>query len=219
MLPNDTRSKIKNITGGIIIEGSQDSCTTIRNLLCASFPTSTTVKEDFEGKSVIKERQAVILESFCNKHNLWIIETPREDRYLTRGGEARVYLHSDNKNVIKLNDAVYYATWLEFFNSILLHNIIFSNTAYSLLGFVKEDETLYAVLKQPFISADAQVELDEIKKLLSFNGFENNRRNDYVHKELGLILEDMHDENVLVNSETLFFIDTVFYTVSPLTKQ
>jgi hypothetical protein len=23
----------------------------------------------------------------------------------------------------------------------------------------------------------------------------------------------MHDENVLVNSETLFFIDTVFYTV------
>jgi hypothetical protein len=30
MLPNDTRSKIKNITGGIIIEGSQDSCATIR---------------------------------------------------------------------------------------------------------------------------------------------------------------------------------------------
>ena len=24
----------------------------------------------------------------------------------------------------------------------------------------------------------------------------------------------MHDENVLVNSETLFFIDTVFYTVA-----
>jgi hypothetical protein len=60
MLPDDTGSKIKNITGGIIIEGSQDNCTTIRNLLCASFPTSTTVKEDFEGKSVIKERQAVV---------------------------------------------------------------------------------------------------------------------------------------------------------------
>ena len=51
--------------------------------------------------------------------------------------------------------------------------------------------------------------------MLDFNGFENTRRNDYFHKELGLILEDMHDENVLVNSDTLFFIDTIFYTVTP----
>ena len=35
-----------------------------------------------------------------------------------------------------------------------------------------------------------------------------------MHKELGLILEDMHDENVLVNADTLFFIDTVFYTIT-----
>ena len=157
MLSNDTRSKIKNITSGIIIEGGQDYCTTIRNLLCASFPTSTTVKEDFEGKSVTKEKQVRLLETYCNQHNLWVTELPGEDRYLTRGGEARVYLHTDNKNVIKLNDAVYYATWLEFFNSVLLHNIIFSNTAYSLLGFVKENETLYVVLKQTFITSDAQV--------------------------------------------------------------
>jgi hypothetical protein len=215
MLPNDTRSKIKNITGGIIIEGSQDTCTTIRNLLCASFPTSTTVKEDFEGKSVTKERQAVVLKAFCNENDLWVNEIPGEDRYLTRGGEARVYLHPDNKKVIKLNDAVYYATWLEFFNSVLLHNLIFPNTEYTLVGFVRESEILYAVLMQPFITSDAQVELEEIKKLLTYNGFENNRRSDYIHKELGLILEDMHDENVLVNSETLFFIDTVFYTVAP----
>jgi hypothetical protein len=215
MLPNDTRSKIKNITSGIIIEGSQDSCATIRNLLCASFPTSTTVKEDFEGKSVFKEKQAVLLETFCHENNLWVSDIPGEDRYLTRGGEARVYLHPDNKNVLKLNDGVYYATWLEFFNSVLLHNLIFPNTAYSLMGFVKENNVLNAVLRQPFITSDAQVDLDDIKKLLTFNGFENIRRNDYIHKELGLILEDMHDENVLVNSETLFFIDTVFYTITP----
>jgi hypothetical protein len=36
--------------------------------------------------------------------------------------------------------------------------------------------------------------------------------NNYYNKELGLILEDIHDENVIVNSNTLFFIDTVFYT-------
>jgi len=111
---------------------------------------------------------------------------------------------------------VYYATWLEFLNSILLHNIIFENTAYIFRGFCKQNDVLYAVLKQQFITSDSQVELEEIKQLLSFNGFENSKRNDYVHKELGLILEDMHDENVLVSSDTLFFIDTVFFTVTPI---
>jgi len=215
MLPDDTRGKIKNITAGIIIEGSQDNCTTVRNLLCASFATSTTVKKDFEGKTIIKEKQATLLETYSDANKLWLTDLPGEDRYLTRGGEARVYLDPDNTNVIKLNDAIYYATWLEFFNSVVLHNLIFQNTAYTLLGFTKENDILYAVLKQPFIISDAQAELTDIKKFLVFNEFENEKRNDYVNRELGLILEDMHDENVIVNSDTLFFIDTVFYTVGP----
>lgn len=216
MLPDDTRKKIKNITAGIIIEGVQDTCTTIRNLLSASFATSTTVKTDFESKSIIKEEQALLLEKYSNEHNLWVTDLPGEDRFLTRGGEARVYLNNDGRAVIKINDAIYYATWLEFFNSILLHNLIFPNTAYTLLGFIKEQGVLHAVMKQPFIISDGQADLENIRKLLAFNGFENTRRNDYYHKELGLILEDMHDENVLVSFETLFFIDTVFYTITSI---
>jgi hypothetical protein len=214
MLPNDTRKRIENITAGIIIEGIQDTCTTIRNFLCGSFATSNTVKTDFESKSVIKKEQAELLEKFSKENNLWVTDLPGEDRFLTRGGEARVYLDIDCKHVIKVNDAIYYATWLEFFNSILLHNLIFPTTSYTFLGFIKENNELYAVLKQPFIHSDSQADLDDIKKLLAYNGFENTRRNDYYHKELGLILEDMHDENVLINSNTLFFIDTVFFTVN-----
>jgi len=214
MLPNDTRRKIENIVAGTVIEGETDYCTTIRNSFCRRFATSTTVKEDFEGKSIIKKEQALLIADFCNERNLWVTDVPSEQRYLTRGGEAKVYLHSDNLHVIKLNDAVYYATWLEFLNSLLLHNILFENTAYHLLGFVMLDNELYAVLKQPFIISDAPVDLEDVKKFLEYNGFVNTRRHDYMHRELGLILEDMHDENVLVNSETLFFIDSVFYTVS-----
>lgn len=218
MLPDDTRSKIKNITEGVILEGSQDNCTTARNFLCTGFPTSTTVKEDFEGKTIIKEKQASLLEKYSSENNLWITDLPGQERYLTRGGEALVYLDADNKSVIKLNDGIYYATWLEFLNSVLLHNLIFENTTYTLLGFTKQSNKLYAVLKQPFITSDFQVDLEDVKKLLRFNGFENTKRNDYIHKELGLILEDMHDENVIVKSDTLFFIDTVFYTITPVYK-
>jgi hypothetical protein len=59
MLRDDTQSKIKNITSGTVLAGQQDTCTTARNLLCSSFATSTTVKENFEGNVVIKEEYVI----------------------------------------------------------------------------------------------------------------------------------------------------------------
>lgn len=215
MLSDDTREKLENIVRGIVLEGGKDPCTAARNLLCTSFRTSTTVKEDFEGQSIIKKEQEKLLKSHSTKENWWVRDLPDEDHFLARGGEAVIYLGPDNRSVIKLNDAVYYATWLEFFNSLVIHNLLFKDTAYIFLGFTDKNNCLQAVLQQAFIRSDAPVDLSDVKKLLAFNGFENTRRNDYYNKELGLILEDIHDENVIVNSETLFFIDTVFYTVSP----
>lgn len=142
---------------------------------------------------------------------------PDESQYLARGGESKVYFEAATKSVIKINDGIYYATWLEFFNSIVIHNLLFPNTAYSFLGFIEIEGTFFAMLKQPFVTSDAAVDLTDVKKLLAYNGFGNTLRNglptnNYYNKELGLILEDIHDENVIVKSNTLFFIDTVFYT-------
>jgi hypothetical protein len=214
MLDDDTRKRLENIVKGNVLEGEEDTCTTVRNLLCASFRTSTTVKKDFEGQLLVKKEQAEFLKHHGSLQNWFKSTLPDERSFLTRGGEAEIYMAPDRRNVIKLNDAIYYATWLEFFNSLVIHNLLFEDTAYIFLGFVERDELLLAVLEQPFITSDAPVELEDLKKLLAFNGFKNTKRNDYYNDELGLILEDMHDENVLVNSNKLFFIDTVFYTVS-----
>jgi len=102
------------------------------------------------------------------------------------------------------------------FYSLVLHNLIFPNTAYEFLGFTRSEEILFAILRQPYIESDAEVDIEDIKLHLEFNGFENRIRHDYRHKELGLLLEDMHEENVIVNSDTLFFIDTAFYIVTPM---
>jgi hypothetical protein len=77
--------------------------------------------------------------------------------------------------VYKLNDAIYYATWLEFFNSLVIHNLLFKDTAYTFLGFTEKNNSFQAVLKQPFITSDGPVDLLDVKKLLAFNGFENTR--------------------------------------------
>jgi len=70
---------------------------------------------------------------------------------------------------------------------------------------------LYAVVQQSFVSITDNTDLIQVKAFLAANGFQNTRNNDYLNAELGIILEDLHDENVLTQNDVLYFIDTVFY--------
>lgn len=81
MLFDDTRSKIKNITSGNVIEGSTDTCTEIRNYLCTGFPTSTKVKTEFEGKLLVKKEQARLLEIYNKENILWLTTLPVHDTF------------------------------------------------------------------------------------------------------------------------------------------
>lgn len=131
-------------------------------------------------------------------------------QYVSEGAEQKVYL-KDSEHVLKLNDAIYYNSWKDYLYNLLLHNYFFSGTAYDLVGFTKNDEVLYAVVQQNYVSITSRTDLSKVKKFLTLNGFENNRNNDYINLELGIILEDLHDENVLTQNEILYFINTVFY--------
>jgi hypothetical protein len=79
------------------------------------------------------------------------------------------------------------------------------------MGFHTENDNLFAVVEQPFVEVTSTTNLEHIKGFLLKNGFSNTRNNDYYNQELGLILEDLHDENVLTKDGLLYFIDTVFY--------
>lgn len=133
---------------------------------------------------------------------------------MSEGAEQRVYL-KDSEHVLKLNDSIYYATWRDYFYNLILHNFFFPDTAYKLIGFTKENNVLFAAVEQPFVSISQNTDLMQVKKFLTANGFENTRNNDYFNSDLGIILEDLHDENVLTKNGILYFIDTVFY----LTKE
>jgi len=92
-----------------------------------------------------------------------------------------------------------------------LANRHFPDTAYNLLGFFENENIIYAVVEQPFVEADEPTNLNFVEQLLNSNGFQKIRNNDYFNPELGIILEDLHDENVLTYKGVLYFIDTVFY--------
>lgn len=166
--------------------------------------TSSTSQED----KYYKKEETKELIKYISENNLWIeIDT---SQYVSEGAEQKVYL-KDTEKVLKLNDSIYYTSWKDYFYNLLLHNYFFPDTAYNLKGFIKDNNVLYAVVEQSFVSITGRTDLNQVKAFLTLNGFKNNRNNDYYNPELGIILEDLHDENVLTKNEVLYFIDTVFF--------
>jgi hypothetical protein len=162
-----------------------------------------------ENEKHFKKEEAKDLIEFIEANNLWLKEIDFT-QYVSEGAEQRVYL-KDGDHVLKLNDGIYYSSWKDYFYNLLLHNYFFPDTEYDLIGFTKDNDVLYAVVQQKYVTVNATTDLKKVKEFLESNGFQNNRNHDYIHKDLGIILEDLHDENVLTKNDILYFIDTVFY--------
>jgi len=180
----------------------------IQTIICylrAGEKSGSLAKSDKHFKSEETER----LKTYIETHNLWRTNIDLSN-YVSEGAEQKVYL-KDDRSVVKLNDGIYYLSWVDYFVSLLLNNYFFPDTAYNLLGFFESEDIIYAVVEQPFVKADEPTNLAFVEQFLNSNGFQKIRNNDYFNPELGIILEDLHDENVLTYKGVLYFIDTVFY--------
>jgi hypothetical protein len=160
-------------------------------------------------KQFRKEEEKLLLD-FASTQNLFYSGEISEKYFVAEGAEQKVYRFNDFQ-VIKTNNAIFYETWLDYFNNLLIHNYFFSATAYEFMGFAVIGDKLFAVIRQDFIIATEPTDLNLVKLFLEYNGFCNTRNNDYYNAKLGIIFEDLHDENVLSHNQILFFIDTVFY--------
>lgn len=201
---------IKNELQNILCRPSEDShrksIQAITHYLRESQKTSALATTDQHFKREETER----LITYINKNNLWNCNI-NFNYFLSEGAEQKVFIENNTK-VLKLNDTIYYASWVDYLENLLLNNYFFPDTAYELLGFYKSnDDVLYALVEQNYIEANQPTKLSLVKEFLVNNGFVNTKNNDYYHPELGIILEDLHDENVLTQNEILYFIDTVFY--------
>lgn len=163
-----------------------------------------------ENTKQIRQQETKKLEDFISQNSFWI-DSIDFSQYVSEGAEQRVFL-KDSNHVLKLNDAIYYTSWADYFYNLLFHNFFFTDTAYDLIGFTKDNNVLYAVVQQSYVEMTHSTDLNEVKYFLASNGFTNTKNNDYFNPELGIILEDLHDENVLTRNSILYFIDTVFFT-------
>ncbi len=200
------KNELQNIIFGDGSVGTTSQLKKVQNFLRTNEKASIRSKE----QKYLKSEEAICLIEFAHNENLFYSEEISEYKFISAGAEQRVYYY-DDFHVIKINEAVFYEYWLDYFNSILIHNYFFPATAYDFLGFKIIDGVLYAVVKQEFIVSTEITDLNAVKQFLSFNDFTNNRNNDYINNDLGIIFEDLHDENVLSKNGILYFIDTIFY--------
>ena len=200
------KNELQNILSGKSEVSYGKSIQAITAHLRESLGTGEKIKGTESGRSEETKR----LIEYINTHHLWSCDI-NFSLFISSGAEQRVFI-KNTRQVLKLNDAIYYASWLDYLNNLLLNNYFFPDTAYNLVGFYKSDtDMLYALVEQNYVEATQVTDLSQVQTFLQTNGFDNIRNNDYFHPELGIILEDLHDENVLTSHEILYFIDTVFY--------
>lgn len=200
------KNELQNIITGNGQIGDKNLIKTIQDVLRRN---EESIQISSQNK-LVKSEEEIVLKHIIEAEDLTYKEEISESNYISEGAEQKVY-RLDDKYVIKLNDTIFYASWKDYFNSLLIHNYFFNSTKYELLGFKIINKKIFAVVKQRFVKADETVDLEQLKSFLEFNNFRNVRNNDYQNDELGLIFEDLHDENVLINNGILYFIDTIFY--------
>lgn len=199
--------ELQNIISGNERIGQSELIQTIACYLSRSKSEDSRTKKT----AFSKREEEQYLTHYIENQALWFPE-PDVDTYLSEGSEQRVYFDESTNTVLKINSSVFYLYWEDYLHSLLLHNFFFPHTPYTLLGFVKDDVFgICALVRQPYIDFDAPTNLEAVRLFLGANGFQNTRNNDYYNEELGIILEDLHEENVLSHEGLLFFIDSVFY--------
>jgi len=116
------------------VKGEGDFIKTITSYL----RRSKTASQKTESTKQAKAQESAIIKQFAKDNNRWI-ENFDETNYFEEGAEQKVYL--SGKNVLKVNDGIYYETWEDYFISLQIYNLLFPDTSYTLRGFKINDSS------------------------------------------------------------------------------
>jgi len=111
--------ELQNILSGIVSQEPGNLIQTVSQKLSAGKEPGSTFKKN----GLTKQQEEKILTEFADTNQLWINDID-ENSFLAEGAEQRVYLCADGMNVFKLNDAIFYTSWGDYF-------LAFSYTIFS----------------------------------------------------------------------------------------
>jgi hypothetical protein len=184
----------------------------------------------------INLNQEKLLTKFAQRTGCWLREKDIADsalKQLQSGSESDVFLLRDEDFVVKLTDYNTMSASIEEFldNRITLHNYLFSDTCYTLLGFTETAVPFGGfrlVVKQPFIHGKTLLGLsnrDPVQaeyhrsRLAQFmkQAFDLDQLNKKAYYNSNYVVDDLHLANVIQgdDDQRFYFIDPVPYLNTP----
>ena len=115
-MSNQLKNELHNIISG---KSQVKFGTTIQAIACY-LRNGAQSGSKVENSKQIREQETKKLEDFISKESLWI-QSIDFSQYVSEGAQQRVYLKESN-HVLKLNDAIYYTSWAEYFYILLFHH-------------------------------------------------------------------------------------------------
>ena len=115
-MSNQLKNELHNIISGKSQVRYGTTIQTIANHLREGSKSGSKV----ENAKHVREQETKKLEDFISRENLWI-NSIDFSQYVSEGAEQRVFL-KDANHVLKLNVAIYYTTWADYFLNLLFHN-------------------------------------------------------------------------------------------------
>jgi len=174
-----------------------------------------------EGKRTTKEiavEQEKKLVQFAEREGYWdLSKYGNHIRPLLddnkKGAESDVYLlnSDEGKKVIKVTnwDICNHTPYRFIVNKIALHNTLFPQVAYKLIGFCHNDDGFCYVLEQPYIQNEVDATQEEIDKDIRKRGF---IKKNYSYTTEDYVVSDLAPWNVLKGLDgELYYIDPIIH--------
>lgn len=167
--------------------------------------------QEIAGTTFCKGVQIHGLKKWAKSKGCWFDNREVLGEFSDRGSENEVYMDFANETVNKLNDFRYADDNLEpFFQRIFIHNTLFPDCAYTLIGFSENrDGKICAVLSQPFIRADREASIEEIAGALALMGFIPQQDGEYFTNGCVDIFDALPNNVLHGIDDNLYFIDTI----------
>ena len=158
-----------------------------------------------------RQRQEERLIQYAKQEGIWVDDYRSIfGDFLDKGGESIVYYDGDI--VTKINDFSFHDEPIQFFDRITIHNLLFPESPYKVIGFTfREDTDSFSVIvQQPFINRKRKATKQEIDNYMRNLGYTSIGGNGYINENY--IVEDLHSGNVFFSPQgKLVFIDPIIH--------
>jgi hypothetical protein len=172
----------------------------------------------FEINRRVRPLEEAALRAWALSSGLFLDEVDFTQKWRNQGKkgetEHQIYFDEESQRWFKRNNLSNHGNWLEYFHRVALHNWLFPEAPLLLEGFMEFEAEFQPVVSQPDVQAERGANAFEVENLMRELGFarvaDKTRPFDFLNPSIGVEVNDLHDENVVVTPEgDLIVIDPV----------